>query len=136
MSTINKIPNFETFKTWIKFKYSLNIRKRKVILKEGRIMWCSFGQNIGYEIYGKGEQFSRPVIIYKVLGAYTFLGIPLTSKIKKGSWYFNFMHKGVSQTVILAQLRIMDSKRLLNDFGYLDEKDYQRLRKNIKNFIS
>ena len=31
--------------------------------KEREIWWCSVGLNVGTEIYGKGEDFARPVLI-------------------------------------------------------------------------
>lgn len=42
--------------------------------------------NIGMEIYGKGELYLRPVLIINAKDQNTFIGIPLTSKIKNSRY--------------------------------------------------
>jgi len=51
--------------------------------------------NIGDEVYGKGEYFSRPVLVYKKLTNTTFLGLPITTREKTGSWYVEFTLNGL-----------------------------------------
>ena len=36
--------------------------KNRIHFRQGEIWFVSIGQNIGYEVYGKGENFLRPVI--------------------------------------------------------------------------
>jgi hypothetical protein len=68
--------------------------------------------NVGKEILGKGEEFIRPVLILKKFSGDVFLGIPLTSKIHNGNWYYILEHEGVKRSIILNQARLLDKKRL------------------------
>lgn len=117
------------FLEWIKLKGSLHDLSKDSIplFKEGEVWWCSVGENVGSEINGKGHHFTRPVIIYKKLDHYTFMGIPLTSKIKTGSWFVYIKFKG-DQTAMLNQLRLLSAKRLRYRIGMLDEIDYEKVK--------
>ncbi|MEN9921356.1 MAG: hypothetical protein RLZZ517_334 [Candidatus Parcubacteria bacterium] len=98
------------FDRWNKIKKETSDSKTKLTIDEGDIRWCRIGLNIGDETYGKGETFSRPILIIKKFSTNVFWGIPLTSKLKKGSWYFYI--KEFNRTAILNQMRIFDRKRL------------------------
>ena len=80
----------DKFNKWNNLKQNLQDKNENIKFKRGDIYFMSVGQNIGYEQYGKGDYFLRPVIVYKKLSRSTFLGIPLTSKQKEGSYYFSF----------------------------------------------
>lgn len=47
----------------------------------------SVGLNIAMESCGKGKTLRRPVLIYKKLSGNLFIGLPLTSKEKTGTWF-------------------------------------------------
>ena len=76
------------FDEWNKIKKQLEQQEIITYFKQREIYWTKLGQNIGYETYGKGVEFLRPVLIYKKLGNFSFLGIPLTSKEKNGNFLF------------------------------------------------
>jgi mRNA interferase MazF len=117
------------FTEWIKLKEEIHKKGAfPPLLKEGEIWWCSFGENIGIEINGKNVPFSRPVFVHKKLSRLGFMGIPLTSKAKTGSWYVNFDFQGKSQTAVLSQSRVMSTSRLLGRMGRLDEKDIAKIK--------
>jgi len=59
----------------------------KIYFKEGQIWWCSVGQNVGSESLGKGEYFTRPILIIKKLSSDLCIALPLTSKKKTGTWF-------------------------------------------------
>lgn len=42
--------------------------------------WCAVGENVGVEIDGKSEKYSRPVIVLKKHTNRCFTGVPLTSQ--------------------------------------------------------
>lgn len=117
-----------------------NFAKKKIqetdkieFFKERQVWWCSVGMNVGNEIYGKGKFFSRPVVIFKKLSNKHFLGIPLTTKVKAGSWYVKFRHKDEDSTALLNQIRVFDKKRLISSMGELDDQDFSRLKSAFKN---
>ena len=100
MDFINEI------KKWIELKINLWTKKDRVVFKQGEIWWCSLGFNLGEEIFGKGEKFTRPVLIFKKFTSNSFLGLPLTTHGKKGSWYVEIRVEKEKQWVLLNQARI------------------------------
>ncbi|OGG87391.1 hypothetical protein A3B87_00770 [Candidatus Kuenenbacteria bacterium RIFCSPHIGHO2_02_FULL_39_13] len=124
-----------TFDHWNEVKKKLHQKEKEVeFFKERQIWWCSIGQNLGSESYGKGATFSRPVLIFKKLSQRTFLGIPLTSKTKPGSWYVTIRHRSREITALLNQIRIYDKKRLANRFGEIDDEDFRRIKAGFSAF--
>jgi mRNA-degrading endonuclease toxin of MazEF toxin-antitoxin module len=125
------------FLEWIKLKEKLHINKHKSPhVTEGEIWWASLGENIGREINGKNDLFSRPVLIYKKLSRETFLGLPTTSQDRKGTWYVPITYSDFQVTVILAQARVMDTKRLSSRLGQLDESDFMKVENGFINLYS
>ena len=62
--------------------------------------------------------------------------IPLTSKEKKGSYYFHFLdHENISQYAILHQVRYIDAKRMKYKMGNIKQKDFQNLQNIFCSFI-
>ena len=85
----------------------------RILVNEGEVFWCRFGLNIGNEEDGKGENFRRPVLVLKKFSNEIFLGVPLTTKNKFGTWYFNFnCIDGIQRQAILSQAKTFDVKRL------------------------
>jgi len=123
------------FDHWNNVKKKLHQKGKEVeFFKEKQIWWCSIGQNLGSESYGKGVTFSRPVLVFKKLSERTFLGIPLTSKTKQGSWYVTIKHRGQEITALLNQIRIYDKKRLSNRLGEIDNEDFRRVKTGFSAF--
>ncbi|MEI7777676.1 MAG: type II toxin-antitoxin system PemK/MazF family toxin [bacterium] len=117
------------FLEWIFVKQKLhdNIAKTPFV-SEGDLWWASLGENIGKEINGKSELFTRPVLILKKFSPETFLVLPLTTKDKKGSWYVEISKKGRRQIAILSQIRTIDSKRLATKLGAISDHDIKKTK--------
>jgi mRNA interferase MazF len=133
---MNDIINFiqQQLQKWSILKSKIESKvKNPPSVKEGQIWWAIIGQNIGSEIFGKGQTFSRPVIIYKKLSKYTFLVIPTSTKIKTGSWYCGFYHSKKEMVAVLSQIRVIDYKRLENQIGDIDNKDFNNIKKAFLN---
>ena len=123
----------QNFDKWNEIKKRLQKNVKVRYFRERQVWWCSVGQNIGSETFGKGETFTRPVIIFRKFSRELFLGIPLTSKDKSGSWYHGFSHKGKKTTAMLHQIRVMDKKRLIDRFGELDDSDFSKISEALIN---
>ena len=102
-------------------------------IKEGEVWWCSIGENVGVEICGKNEKYSRPILVLKKLSRFGFLGIPLTSKSHKGNWYINFKFKEKQQFAVLAQARVFSVNRLTDRMGTLPRSDYLKIKNDFNN---
>jgi mRNA interferase MazF len=105
---------------WWKINILLKTKPYNHLFKEGEIWWCSIGMNVGVEIFGKGPDFSRPVVIFKKFNADSFLGIPLTTQPKEGRWYAQINFGGKERKAILTQARTFDAKRLIRKLSTLN----------------
>lgn len=116
------------FPEWNERKIVLDANSHKApYVSTGDIWWVSMGANIGSEIDGKSELFSRPAIVYKKLAHGFHFVIPTTSQQKEGSWYVGFRHKGKDMYVCLHQARAIDYRRFSSKLGSLDDQDLERI---------
>lgn len=120
------------FVRWHRVKTNIEQRKRFKKVKEGEIYWAAVGQNVGSEVYGKTERFSRPILVYKKINGMTFMAIPLSTKPSKGSWYVHFVHREKFETALLNQAKVMSVKRLYDFMGTIDDNDFQRIRAGFR----
>lgn len=130
MDFINEIKN------WLELKIKLWTKKDKIIFKQGEIWWCSLGFNLGEEIFGKGKKFTRPILIFKKFTANSFMGLPLTTHGKNGSWYVEIETKGFKRWALLNQARILDKKRLTNKIDFISKVDFDKVKKRFVEFYS
>lgn len=118
--------------------YNWNIQTKEIdaisnslIFKEREIWFIKMGENVGFEQCGRGDEFLRPVIIYKKFSKNLFIGIPLTSKTKVGKFYENFNFKNRSSSAILSQVRLFDSKRLKYKIVRISQGDFKRIKEKL-----
>jgi len=129
--------NQDKYDRWNRLKKKLNNKENIIKFSSGNIYFTSIGQNIGYESYGEKELYLRPVLVYKKLSKTTFLGIPLTSKLKEGSYYFSFNYKkDVTTTAMFNQMRVFDIRRTEYYSGHIKLSDFAKLKDKIKEFIN
>jgi len=81
------------FTSWNNIKINIEKKKEKIYFKEREIYWANIGENIGFEQGGKGDDFTRPLLIFKKFSNNIFFGIPLSTKRKNGSFFFEFIFK-------------------------------------------
>ncbi len=126
-------PFIKNFLDW--FHIKPKIEKRKNIpfsIQEGEIYWFYCGENVGAEISGKGESYTRPCLIYRKLSGYLFLVIPLSTKIKEGSWFSYFIFNKIPQIACLHQVKIIDKKRIYEFIGDLDENSFTKIKTDFQ----
>lgn len=124
------------FSKWNCLKEKLHSRNKEQYFKERDVFWASIGINIGYEQDGKGEIFSRPVPIVKKYGKNIFFGIPLSTQIKEGSFFFSFDLNLQKSNALLVQGRTYDSKRLENKIGKISQKDFMKLKIKLRELLN
>jgi mRNA interferase MazF len=119
----------------------------RLFFHEREVWWCSTGSNVGFEQDGKGENFARPVLIFKKFNKEIFWGIPLSTKVKTtektAKFYFSVnllltpdTNDGIERVAILSQMRLIDGKRLISKMGFIDEANYQDIQKAVINLCS
>ena len=125
----------KNFDNWNNVKKRLE-DKEIISYKQGEIYFMSVGQNVGYEVYGKQELFLRPVLVYRKLSKQTFIGIPLSSKEKIGSYFFSFSYKdNKNSTALLNQIRVFDIRRSVYYSGYIKNNDLGKLKSKLIDLI-
>ena len=96
-----------------------------------KIWWCFLGANVGFEQDG-GEDFVRPVSVFKKFNNEVFWALPLSTKIKKGRFYSPVdLVDGIPRVAILSQLRLVDAKRLRDKVETLGEQQCDTIRKAV-----
>lgn len=94
------------------------------------------GMNLGEEMFGKGDKFTRPVLIFRKFTSNSFLGLPVTKQERVGSWYVEITIHGEKRWVMLNQARVLDKKRLTNRIGALDDNDFKKVKERFIEFYS
>ena len=125
----------KNYKKWMGVKSKVNNHNRIINFNEGDVVWAAVGENVGVEIDGKGEKYSRPVVVLKKHTNRCFTGVPLTSKPHKGSWYFKFVFQEKDQFAVLIQKKLIDAARIYKRMGKLSKKDYNDVLSAYMNFI-
>lgn len=124
------------FSEWNLLKEKLHNKNKEQFFKERDIFWASIGVNIGYEQDGKGEIFSRPVLVVKKYNKNIFLGVPLSTQIKEGSFFFTFELNNKLSNALLVQARVYDTKRLENKIGKINQDDFKKLKNKLGKLLN
>jgi|SRR3989344_1758794 len=125
------------FQRWHVLKSHLHESDNKQYFHERDIWWCSLGCNVGAEEDGKGDIFSRPVLIIRKFGPDLYWALPLTSTMRRGFFYYQFsMTNGRRSTAIVSQLRILDVRRLVRRMGKMQKDDFEEIKKRIVTFLT
>ena len=124
------------FDEWNNIKQKLHNKKSKIIIPKNReIYWASIGVNVGFEQDGKGEIFSRPVLVVKRYSKNLFFGVPLSTQIKEGSFFYTFTLNKKQSNALLVQAKAYDTKRLENRIGMISKDDFQTLKIKLKDLL-
>jgi mRNA interferase MazF len=97
------------------------------------IWWCALGVNIGFEQDGTGEVFDRPIIVIRGFNENILLAAALTGKRKEGRFYFPIGPvEDREASVILSQVRLIDTKRLIRKMGMVSEDTFRELKDALR----
>ena len=80
-------------------------------IKPGEVYWCRVRLNVGVEQDGSGSEYMRPVLIIKNFSHEIALAVPLTTRGKRGNWYYPLPHFGVASCAILNQARPLSTPK-------------------------
>ena len=121
------------FLVWIGLKERLHeAHHSPPLVSEADIWWASVGENVGSEINGKSDLFSRPVIIYKKLAHGFYFVVPTTTQARKGTWFVPFRQKDKTMIACLHQARAIDYRRLSSKLGTIDDEDFDRVKEGFR----
>lgn len=128
------------FDEWNEAKKATESIERKVGIKPRELFWVKIGINIGSEEYGKGENFTRPVIIIRRLTHDLFLGVPTTTSIKHDDYFhsfeYNHENKGKHQTTaMILQVKVFSTKRIMKRIGMVDKENFKMIQEKVKRLV-
>jgi mRNA-degrading endonuclease toxin of MazEF toxin-antitoxin module len=124
------------YNAWNEIKKKIDLKTTKIVVpKEREVYWASIGENIGNEQNGKGDIFSRPVLIIKRFSKSMFFGVPLSTQIKEGSFFYNFTFLEKSSNALIVQGRLFDTKRLENRIGMINKDDFENIKRSLKELL-
>jgi mRNA-degrading endonuclease toxin of MazEF toxin-antitoxin module len=124
------------FDNWNKNKKTIHNDGENKLYHARELWWCSLGINVGSEQDGTGEDYERPVLVYKGLSKQTCIILPLTSSTE--------VHKmripigkvdGINASAILSQIRVIDTKRFINKVGVLNIETFKKITKAVKELL-
>jgi len=122
----------KNFDKWNTVKKKTNYeRARFYTVRE--IWWCRLGVNVGTEQDGSGESFLRPVVIVRSFGSETCVVVPLTASRRQHPLRIP-VGKVQQQdaTALLSQIRVIDTRRLVEKVGFLNKDTFTELRKAVR----
>ncbi len=124
------------FDKWNEYKKYLNSIELDNYFKERDIFWCSIWLNVKSEAIWKWEKFRRPILVFKKLSHDTCFWIPLSTKIKSWTWFYNYKIDWKEYTALLYQMRMFHKNR----FGYkiweFRESSFIEIKKKLKKLLS
>lgn len=124
------------FRKWHDKKSEVDAVEKRPFFHEREIWCCALGINVGFEQDGGGEDFLRPIIIFKKFNNEIFWAIPLTHTQKNTKYYFQFTFgDNISSVAILSQIRLVDARRLSHKIGDIPGEDFEKLTKKFKGLL-
>jgi mRNA interferase MazF len=124
------------YDVWNEVKKVTNLNEKNIYFKERDIFWIKLGENIGYEQNGKGDKFQRPVIVVKKYTSDMFLGVPLSTTLREGTFFFQFNFiENETSTALLVQNRLFSNKRFIKKIGKIKEDDFEKLKIKLRDLI-
>ena len=120
------------FDNWNNLKKNINNRDL-IYVSEREVWFCSVGLNVGSEQDGKNENYERPVLVIKKVTPNTFIGVPLTSNKKKGSWYIPIA--SMDSSAVITQIKLFDTRRLTRKMRLILIDEFDLIKSAIKNYL-
>jgi len=129
--------HMKDFDAWNDKKKSVHIKNTKPIFKERDIWWCFLGCNVGSEEDGKGENFTRPVIVFQIFTDETAWVIPLTTKKwpRDSRIHYTFTCNEITRVAKVHQMRSVSIKRLERYIDTMSFEDFQILRRYARDLV-
>jgi mRNA interferase MazF len=121
------------FDAWNLEKKSIDGAGVKRFCHSREIWWCALGVNIGFEQDGTGKIFDRPIIVLRGFNENILLAAALTGKKIEGRFYFPIgLVENREASVILSQVRLIDTKRLIRKMGMVSEGVFAELKNALR----
>jgi mRNA-degrading endonuclease toxin of MazEF toxin-antitoxin module len=126
----------KNFDLWNINKKNIHIENGNKLYHTREIWWCLLGINIGFEQDGTGKDSNRPVLVLKGFSKNVCLVIPLTTSTKNNPYHVSLGDIGGKNAfAIISQIRLIDTKRLVDKVCTLDSITFDKIRKAVKDIL-
>lgn len=124
------------FNNWNSRKKVIHEESGSKLYHARELWWCTLGVNVGSEQDGTGDNYDRPVLIIAGLSRQTCLIAPLTSSSEVHKMRIPIgIVQDANASVIISQIRVIDTKRLVYKIGFLDKEIFENITKTIKDLF-
>lgn len=126
----------KNFDLWNRRKKEIHSFGTYAFYHPREVWWCVLGVNVGFEQDGKGIGNQRPVLIIKGFSLFTCLIVPLTTSLKNNPYQVpaGFI-AGKEAQAIISQIRLIDTKRLVEKMETVKQDTFDSIRKSIKDML-
>jgi len=78
----------------------------------------------------------RPLLVFRKYSNKLFCGIPLSTTLREGSFFFNFSFlENKKSNALLVQSKTFDVKRLDRKIGTMNKNDFCELESKMKSLL-
>lgn len=124
------------FDGWNTEKKKIHVRDEHTLFHERELWWCALGVNIGFEQDGTNDHFERPVLVVKKFNQDVLWVLPLTHSQKNNQYYYRLgQGEEKDSMVILSQLCLISSNRLLRKMRMISKKEFGEIIEKTKKFF-
>jgi len=135
LETNRELLSHNDFDRWNELKKHTNEEEARLYTVR-EIWWCQLGLNIGSELNGKGTNFLRPAIILRGFGSDACLVAPLTTSAREHPLRLDVgIIDSSPARVNLSQMRVVDTRRLVEKIGFLEQDIFTTIRKAARNLL-
>lgn len=126
----------KNFDEWNILKKSIDFSKTHKFYHEREVWWCSIGKNVGFEQDGSGERSLRPILVLKGFSKQVCIVLPLTTSSRQNPYYINIGEiSSRNSFVIISQIKLIDTKRLVEKIGFLNKETFATIRKTVRDLF-
>lgn len=124
------------FDGWNNIKKNIDTRLQNKLYHKREVWWCYLGTNVGFEQDGTGNDRMRPVLIIRGFSPQVCIVLPLTTSKKESPYHF-FIGKVAEReaSVIISQIKLIDTKRLVDKIGFINKDIFESIRKAVKDLF-
>ena len=124
------------FDHWNELKKRVNAAEGLPLYHAREIWWAHLGLNVGYEQDGTGPAYERPVLIIRGFSPYVCLVVPLTTSKKRDRFLITAgVVEDKQAAAIVSQIRLIDTRRLINKVGTLERALFDPIRKAARKLL-
>ncbi len=121
----------EDFAGWARVAEEIEKRERRDDIYVGGVYWANIGAGIGSEETGKGERFTRPVLVLEKFNERMLFAIPITSQPQLRRGYHEIVVAGETEFLILCQAGVMDALRIEEFIDEVAPGELERIWKHV-----